>query len=68
MKILESEMPVICISAAQVNEDWQKYRDAGMSTFMPKPFSEETLLTTILSVIKDYGTVTKAEQITEEKN
>ena len=67
MKIMESEMPVICISAASVNEDWQTYRNAGMTTFLPKPFSEETLLTTILSVIKDYGPASKGEQVTEEK-
>ena len=67
MKIMESEMPVICISAASVNEDWQKYRNAGMTTFLPKPFSEETLLTTILSVLKDYGPASKGEQVTEEK-
>lgn len=54
MGIMESEMPVICISAASVNEDWQKYHDAGMNAFLPKPFTEEMLLTTILSVVKDY--------------
>jgi signal transduction histidine kinase/CheY-like chemotaxis protein/CHASE3 domain sensor protein/HPt (histidine-containing phosphotransfer) domain-containing protein len=54
MKITESEMPVICISAASVNEDWQKYKDAGMNAFLPKPFTEEMLLTTILSVIREY--------------
>ena len=57
MKILESEMPVICISAASVNEDWVKYRNSGMNAFLPKPFSEETLLTTILSVIQDNESV-----------
>ena len=44
MNITESEMPVICISAASVNEDWQKYRKAGMNAFLPKPFTEEMLL------------------------
>ena len=57
MNITESEMPVICISAASVNEDWQKYQKAGMNAFLPKPFTEEMLLTTILSVIKDYAPV-----------
>jgi signal transduction histidine kinase/CheY-like chemotaxis protein/HPt (histidine-containing phosphotransfer) domain-containing protein len=55
MKIKESEMPIICISAASVNEDWQKYQKAGMNAYLPKPFTEELLLTTILSVIKDYA-------------
>jgi signal transduction histidine kinase/CheY-like chemotaxis protein/HPt (histidine-containing phosphotransfer) domain-containing protein len=62
MNIKESEMPVICISAASVNEDWQKYQKAGMNAFLPKPFTEEMLLTTILSVIKDYAPVSKTEQ------
>jgi CheY-like chemotaxis protein/HPt (histidine-containing phosphotransfer) domain-containing protein len=55
MNIKESDMPVICISAAPVNEDWQKFQKAGMNAFLPKPFTEEMLLTTILSVIKDYA-------------
>lgn len=67
MNITESEMPVICISAASVKEDWQKYRQAGMNAVLPKPFTEETLLTTILSVIKDYELVTNVEPISEEK-
>jgi signal transduction histidine kinase/CheY-like chemotaxis protein/HPt (histidine-containing phosphotransfer) domain-containing protein len=67
MNIRESEMPVICISAASVNEDWQKYRKAGMNAFLPKPFTEEMLLTTILSVIKDYAPVITADTVSEEK-
>ncbi len=67
MNITESEMPVICISAASVKEDWQKYRQAGMNAVLPKPFTEETLLTTILSVIKDYEPVANVEPISEEK-
>ena len=64
MNITESEMPVICISAASVSEDWQKYRKAGMNAFLPKPFTEEMLLTTVLSVIKDYS----ADAITANDN
>jgi CheY-like chemotaxis protein/HPt (histidine-containing phosphotransfer) domain-containing protein len=67
MNIRESEMPVICISAASVNEDWQKYQKAGMNAFLPKPFTEEMLLTTILSVIKDYAPITIADTVSEEK-
>ena len=67
MKITESEMPVICISAASVNEDWEKYQKAGMNAFLPKPFTEEMLLTTVLSVIKDYAPVSKADTVNEEK-
>ena len=67
MKISESEMPVICISAAAVNEDWQKYRNAGMNAFLPKPFTEEMLLTTILSVIKDGVPIKSVDTFDKEK-
>jgi signal transduction histidine kinase/FixJ family two-component response regulator len=67
MNIPESEMPVICISAATINDDWQKYQKAGMNAFLPKPFTEEMLLTTILSVIKDYKPGTKADHVSEEE-
>ena len=68
MNITETEMPVICISAASVNEDWQKYQKAGMNGFLPKPFTEEMLLTTILSVIKDYAPETKADLVSEAES
>lgn len=67
MNIMESEMPVICISAASANEDWQKYRQAGMNAILSKPFTEEKLLTTILAVIKDYGPVTNVQPLSAEK-
>lgn len=67
MNITESEMPVICISAANVNDDWQKYKKAGMNAFLPKPFTEEMLLTTILSVIKDYSYSSETEPVKEEE-
>jgi signal transduction histidine kinase/DNA-binding NarL/FixJ family response regulator len=54
MNIGKSEMPVICISAAPVEEDRQKFQEAGMNAFLSKPFTEEMLLSIILSVIKDY--------------
>jgi signal transduction histidine kinase/CheY-like chemotaxis protein/HPt (histidine-containing phosphotransfer) domain-containing protein len=50
MKIKASQMPVIFISAAPENEDWQKYRRAGMNAYLQKPFNERTLLATIQSV------------------
>jgi signal transduction histidine kinase/DNA-binding NarL/FixJ family response regulator/HPt (histidine-containing phosphotransfer) domain-containing protein len=68
MKIMESEMQVICISAASVNEDWEKYRKAGMNAFLPKPFTEEMLLTTILSVLKDYTPSVEADTISHDKD
>lgn len=62
MNISESELPVICISAVSVNDYAQKYREAGMNAFLPKPFTEEMLLTTILSVIKDYSPVPSTDK------
>lgn len=53
MKISESDMPIVFISAAPMNEEWQKYRKAGMNAFLQKPFTEEMLLTTILTVLEN---------------
>jgi signal transduction histidine kinase/CheY-like chemotaxis protein/HPt (histidine-containing phosphotransfer) domain-containing protein len=50
LKIKESDMPIICISAVSVQRDWPKYEKAGMNTFLPKPFTERMLLNTILSL------------------
>ncbi len=65
MNIPESAMPVICISAAAVNEDWQKYRNAGMNAILSKPFTEEMLLASILSVIRDYKSPPAVEMVKE---
>jgi len=51
MKIPESAMPIVFISAAPMDEDLQKYRKAGMNAFIQKPFTEEMLLTTIIEVM-----------------
>lgn len=51
MNITESDMPVIFVSAAPLNDDWQKYKKAGMNAFLQKPFTEELLLKTILNVM-----------------
>ncbi|MBE0655429.1 MAG: response regulator [Bacteroidales bacterium] len=48
-----SELQIIGISAASTVNDLEKYRKAGMDAFLHKPFTEKTLLTTILSVIND---------------
>jgi CheY-like chemotaxis protein/HPt (histidine-containing phosphotransfer) domain-containing protein len=66
MMISETEMPVICISAAPVNEEWAKYQQAGMNAFLSKPFTEEMLLTIILSVIKDYAPLSKPVPVEEK--
>ncbi len=67
MNIKDTDMPVICISAAPVNEDWQKFQKAGMNAFLLKPFTEEALLTTILSVIKDYTLADNTDQLDPDK-
>ena len=53
MKISESDMPIVFISAVPINEEMQKYRNAGMNAFLQKPFTEELLLTTILAVLEN---------------
>ena len=53
MKIPESDMPIVFVSAAPINEDMQKYKKAGMNAFLQKPFTEEMLLTTIMAVLGD---------------
>jgi len=50
LKISDSDMPVICVTAALPGDDLQKFRQAGMNAFLLKPFSEKTLLETILEV------------------
>jgi signal transduction histidine kinase/CheY-like chemotaxis protein/HPt (histidine-containing phosphotransfer) domain-containing protein len=67
MKIPEKKMAVICISAASLDEDFQKYRKAGVNGFLPKPFTEEMLLTKILSIIKNYEPVAEIDNFTGEK-
>jgi signal transduction histidine kinase/DNA-binding NarL/FixJ family response regulator len=52
LHISEAETKVICISAASKNHDWDKYRQAGMNAFLQKPFTEEMLLKTMLSLIE----------------
>lgn len=66
MNIKESDMPIICISAATMTDDWQKYQKAGMNAYLPKPFTEEMLLTTILSVIKDYLPLNMGEPVSQK--
>ena len=68
LKIKSSEMQVICISAASINKDWKKYKMAGMDAFLQKPFTEEMLLTTILSVIKNDASFAIDNTSIEEKN
>jgi signal transduction histidine kinase/CheY-like chemotaxis protein/HPt (histidine-containing phosphotransfer) domain-containing protein len=53
LKRSEAELPVIGISATHTAEDIQKYRNVGMNTFLPKPFTEKMLLDVMTSLAKD---------------
>jgi signal transduction histidine kinase/HPt (histidine-containing phosphotransfer) domain-containing protein len=53
MKISESDMPIVFISAVPRKEEWEKYKKAGMNAFLQKPFTEEMLLTTIMTVTEN---------------
>jgi len=50
LKFSETDLPVIGISATHTEEDLLQFRSSGMNAFLPKPFTENQLLHTILSV------------------
>lgn len=50
LRISDSVMPVICVSAGFSAEDLERYRKSGMNAFLLKPFSERSLTEVILSV------------------
>jgi signal transduction histidine kinase/CheY-like chemotaxis protein/HPt (histidine-containing phosphotransfer) domain-containing protein len=68
LKIKPGDLPVICISAASLNDDWEKYEKAGMNAFLEKPFTEEMLLTTILAVFREASAEEVQHQVTENKS
>ena len=45
-------LPVIAVSAAMIPGDMEEFRKNGIDDYVPKPFDEEQLVRTILSVIK----------------
>jgi len=47
---LKIKVPVICISAASLDSGWESYQEAGMNDFLLKPFKEEELLRSFLSL------------------
>lgn len=51
MLIDKSRMPVILISAAAPGDDWEKYENAGINSFVMKPFTEEILLSSVLASV-----------------
>ncbi len=60
-----SVLPVVGISAACTNDDRKKYEAAGMNAFLPKPFTEAMLLTTILAVTRQDIAPAITETITD---
>jgi CheY-like chemotaxis protein len=50
LKISDTAMPVICVSAGFSGGDIERYRKSGMNAFLLKPFSERSLAEVILSV------------------
>lgn len=50
LKISDSSMPVICVSAGFSEGDIERYRKSGMNAFLLKPFSERSLAEAVLSV------------------
>jgi signal transduction histidine kinase/CheY-like chemotaxis protein/HPt (histidine-containing phosphotransfer) domain-containing protein len=51
MKIKESDMLLVFISAAPMGDDFRKYNAAGMNAFLQKPFTEKMLLDTLVKVV-----------------
>ncbi len=66
LKRSEAELPVIGISATHTAEDIQKFRNAGMNTFLAKPFTEKMLFDVMSSLLKDDYSET-APPVLEEK-
>jgi signal transduction histidine kinase/CheY-like chemotaxis protein/HPt (histidine-containing phosphotransfer) domain-containing protein len=52
MNIKPSEMPVICFSAVSMKTEKEDMDRAGINAYLQKPFTEDMLLSVILSVIK----------------
>jgi signal transduction histidine kinase/DNA-binding NarL/FixJ family response regulator len=66
LKISDSQLPVICVTAASAGEELNNYRKAGMNALLQKPFTEEKLLSVILSVIRGGEADTETEAEKEE--
>jgi len=67
LNISDSDMPIICITAALPGEDLDKFRQSGMNAFLLKPFSEEKLLETILEVTGHGGETANEAAVTSAK-
>ncbi len=67
LNIKESSMPVVCITATPLNEERDNYKKAGMSAFLPKPFTEKQLLSTILTVARPHSLITDEDPATGEE-
>ncbi|MCU0362716.1 MAG: ATP-binding protein [Bacteroidales bacterium] len=65
---LKLSIPVICISAAPPDDGGEKFRAAGMDSFLMKPFNEGQLLTAIMGVMPSVRNVWAARVRAETRN
>ncbi|HEY4789366.1 MAG TPA: ATP-binding protein [Bacteroidales bacterium] len=52
-----ANIPIIIVSAAVYEADMERYRSSGANEVLEKPFTEQNLLKTILSVLKSTSSV-----------
>jgi signal transduction histidine kinase/FixJ family two-component response regulator/CHASE3 domain sensor protein len=67
LRITESEMPIVCISAAITENDGQTKIIEGMNAMLQKPFTEEMLLNVIAGMIRKYPEIFRADYNKKEK-
>lgn len=64
---LNSNTPIIALSAAVSEEDRRGYKNAGMSGFVAKPFKENLLIATMQQLLSDRESVSFSTPITEKE-
>jgi signal transduction histidine kinase/DNA-binding response OmpR family regulator len=67
LNIDESVTKIICISAAIVNEEQDIYRIAGMNGILPKPFTEEMLLESVLTVLNAKPAIPATDSVSKRE-
>ncbi|HRI20924.1 MAG TPA: ATP-binding protein [Panacibacter sp.] len=64
-----NSLPIIALTASVIRSDLQKCIDAGMNSYIPKPFSKEALIKEIGKVLQRTSAQNKAtKNIVTEKN
>ena len=64
---LNTETPIIALSAAVSEEDKKGYKNAGMAGFVPKPFKEELLIATMQQLLSSLATNPVQQSESKEK-